>query len=202
MASKDSDNYLDIQQYSGHAGSAGDPAGVVSFKHSDGQLYFAVVGAAGEVLLRSEGYPNKSGCDNGMASVNKNRGSEERYAVQDEAGQFFVALRAGNRQEIARSGALASSADAWALIARLVKGPEGGRSAANAAKPATARTPLTRGLRVTQLKSTFGELRNIISSVKGLGLRHRHDSVIVADTRENRGMINTAIHLLKVEEAK
>jgi large subunit ribosomal protein L30 len=54
---------------------------------------------------------------------------------------------------------------------------------------------------VTQLKSTFGEQRNIISSVKGLGLRRRHDSVVVADTPENRGMINTASHLLKVEKA-
>ena len=57
-------------------------------------------------------------------------------------------------------------------------------------------------IRVTQLKSTFGELKNIISSVKGLGLRRRHHSVVVQDTPENRGMINTAIHLLKVEEAK
>lgn len=60
----------------------------------------------------------------------------------------------------------------------------------------------TKSVRVTQLKSTYGELRNIISSVKGLGLRRRHHSVVVADTAENRGMINTAIHLLKVEEAK
>jgi large subunit ribosomal protein L30 len=59
-----------------------------------------------------------------------------------------------------------------------------------------------KSIRVTQLKSTFGELRNIISSVKGLGLRRRHHCVVVADTAENRGMINTAIHLLKVEEAK
>jgi large subunit ribosomal protein L30 len=60
----------------------------------------------------------------------------------------------------------------------------------------------TKSVRVTQLKSTFGELRHISSSVKGLGLRRRHHSVVVADTAENRGMINTAIHLLKVEEAK
>jgi large subunit ribosomal protein L30 len=60
----------------------------------------------------------------------------------------------------------------------------------------------TKSVKVTQLKSTFGELRHIISSVKGLGLRRRHHSVVVADTAENRGMINTAIHLLKVEEAK
>jgi large subunit ribosomal protein L30 len=57
-------------------------------------------------------------------------------------------------------------------------------------------------LRVTQAGSTFGELRSIISSVKGLGLRRRHHSVVVTDTPENRGMINAAIHLLKVEEAK
>jgi large subunit ribosomal protein L30 len=59
----------------------------------------------------------------------------------------------------------------------------------------------TKSVRVTQLKSTFGELRHIISSVKGLGLRRRHHSVLVVDTPENRGMINRAIHLLKVEEA-
>lgn len=55
-------------------------------------------------------------------------------------------------------------------------------------------------VRVTQVKSTYGELRNIISSVRGLGLRRRHHSVVVADTPENRGMINTACHLLKVEK--
>jgi large subunit ribosomal protein L30 len=60
----------------------------------------------------------------------------------------------------------------------------------------------TKSVKVTQLKSTFGELRHIISSAKGLGLRRRHHCVVVADTPENRGMINTAIHLLKVEEAK
>lgn len=57
-------------------------------------------------------------------------------------------------------------------------------------------------IRVTQLKSTYGVLGHIRSSVKGLGLRRPHHSVVVADTPENRGMINTACHLLKVEEAK
>jgi large subunit ribosomal protein L30 len=60
----------------------------------------------------------------------------------------------------------------------------------------------TKNVKVTQMRSTFGELRNIIASVKGLGLRRPHHSVVVADTPENRGMMNTATHLLKVEEAK
>jgi large subunit ribosomal protein L30 len=60
----------------------------------------------------------------------------------------------------------------------------------------------SKSIRVTQLKSHYGELRSIVASLKGLGLRRRHHSVIVQDTPQNRGMINAAIHLLKVEEAK
>ncbi len=62
-------------------------------------------------------------------------------------------------------------------------------------------TAATGKVKVTQLKSTFGELKSIISSVKGLGLRRRHHSVVIADTAENRGMIGAAKHLLKVEQA-
>ena len=57
-------------------------------------------------------------------------------------------------------------------------------------------------IKVTQLKSTFGQLKSIASSVRGLGLRRRHQTVSIADTPENRGMIYAARHLLKVEEAK
>ena len=75
-------------------------------------------------------------------------------------------------------------------------------SAASRSKRSWVNATASKSIRVTQLKSTFGELKNIISSVKGLGLRRRHHTVDVADTPQNRGMINTAIHLLKVEEAK
>ncbi len=57
-----------------------------------------------------------------------------------------------------------------------------------------------REIRVTLLKSTAGQLANIAASVRGLGLRRRHQTVSVADTPENRGMIRTAGHLLKVNE--
>jgi large subunit ribosomal protein L30 len=52
---------------------------------------------------------------------------------------------------------------------------------------------------VTLLRSVHGQLRHIAASVRGLGLRRRHQSVTVADTPANRGMIRTAGHLLKVE---
>jgi large subunit ribosomal protein L30 len=56
-------------------------------------------------------------------------------------------------------------------------------------------------LKVTLVKSIHGQLHNIAASVRGLGLRRRHQSVTVRDTAENRGMIYVATHLLKVEKA-
>lgn len=56
-------------------------------------------------------------------------------------------------------------------------------------------------VRVTLVRSVHGQLRNIAASVRGLGLRRLHHSVEVIDTPENRGMIKTAGHLLKVEGA-
>jgi len=41
----------------------------------------------------------------------------------------------------------------------------------------------------------------IAASVKGLGLRRRHQTVEVADTPEIRGMIYVANHMLKVERS-
>jgi len=53
---------------------------------------------------------------------------------------------------------------------------------------------------VTLAKSLAGQLKNIQASVRGLGLRRRHQTVQVSDTPQNRGMIGTASHLLKVSE--
>jgi len=55
-------------------------------------------------------------------------------------------------------------------------------------------------LKVTLVKSLNGQLKNIAASARGLGLRRMRQSVMVKDTRENRGMIATAVHLLRVEE--
>jgi large subunit ribosomal protein L30 len=56
-------------------------------------------------------------------------------------------------------------------------------------------------LKVTLMRSRHGQLKNIAASAAGLGLRRIGQSVIVADTPENRGMINAANHMLKIENA-
>ncbi|MBN1379029.1 MAG: 50S ribosomal protein L30 [Gammaproteobacteria bacterium] len=55
-------------------------------------------------------------------------------------------------------------------------------------------------LKVTQIKSSNGRLRNHQACLKGLGIRRIHNSVTVAATPENQGMINKVSYMVKVEE--
>ena len=55
-------------------------------------------------------------------------------------------------------------------------------------------------LKVTLVRSFHGRLRHHQACVKGLGLRRIRHSVLVADTPENRGMINKVSYMLNVEE--
>ena len=56
-------------------------------------------------------------------------------------------------------------------------------------------------VKVTLSRSVHGQLRSIRASVYGLGLRRIRDTRVVEDTREVRGMINAARHLIAVEKA-
>lgn len=55
-------------------------------------------------------------------------------------------------------------------------------------------------LNVMMTKSKNGRLKSHQECLKGLGLRKIRHTVQVADTPENRGMINKIAYMLKVEE--
>jgi len=55
-------------------------------------------------------------------------------------------------------------------------------------------------IKVTLIKSVSGRLKSHKACVAGLGLRRINHSVEVIDTPENRGMINKAYYMLRVEE--
>jgi len=55
-------------------------------------------------------------------------------------------------------------------------------------------------VKVTLVKSVYGQIHSHRATVSGLGLRRIRDSRVLADTPEIRGMIRSATHLLKVEE--
>jgi large subunit ribosomal protein L30 len=59
----------------------------------------------------------------------------------------------------------------------------------------------SKSVKVTLVKSPYGQLARHRATVRGLGLRRLHQSVVVADTKEIRGMLNASRHLFRVEEA-
>lgn len=69
-----------------------------------GQFTFALKAGNGEQILRSEQYESKSAAQNGIASVQQNCASDERYDRKDaKDGRFFFNLKAANHQVIGTS---------------------------------------------------------------------------------------------------
>ena len=59
----------------------------------------------------------------------------------------------------------------------------------------------TKKVKLTLLKSKFGRTPGHAQCASGLGLRRRHQTVVVNDTPENRGMIHQIRYMLQIEEA-
>ena len=55
-------------------------------------------------------------------------------------------------------------------------------------------------LKVTQTRSGIGGKQNQRETLRSLGLKRIGDVVVKEDRPEIRGMVNTVVHLVKVEE--
>ena len=132
-ARRKDDDYLPCKEYKAYINATSETNPDFATFEKDGQYYFAWV-EDGEVLMRSEGYTSESARNNGIESVKKNRELEERFSVDEKANRFFVVLKAGNHQEIARSCPYGNRAAAMLLF-------PSERKKARAAKLAAAAPP-------------------------------------------------------------
>ena len=74
------------------------------FRGKDHQFYFRLRAGNGEIILSSEGYRTKHGCQKGIDSVRHNAPLSERYERRaTRAGQFSFILKAANHQVIGTS---------------------------------------------------------------------------------------------------
>lgn len=55
-------------------------------------------------------------------------------------------------------------------------------------------------LKITLTKSPISQKQNQQLTVKSLGLRKMHQTVVLPDNESNRGMVHTVRHLVTVEE--
>ena len=69
-----------------------------------GDYFFRLKAANGEIILSSQGYKDKAGCENGIASVKTNAPDDKNYVTKDAAdGTQFFNLNAANGQVIGKS---------------------------------------------------------------------------------------------------
>ena len=74
------------------------------YKDKKGEFRFRLKASNGQNILASEGYKDKSGCNNGIESVKKNAADDKRYERKDtKSGKFMFNLKAGNNQVIGTS---------------------------------------------------------------------------------------------------
>ena len=74
------------------------------YKDKAGEFRFRLKAGNGEKILSGEGYKDKSGAENGVASVRKNAADKARFEIKESSGgkPYFV-LKAGNHQVIGQS---------------------------------------------------------------------------------------------------
>lgn len=74
------------------------------FQGNNGEYYFRLHAANGQVILRSEGYTTKRAAQNGIESVRKNAADDNRFARKESSdGRFYFALTATNGQTVGMS---------------------------------------------------------------------------------------------------
>jgi len=166
---KKQDDYLGLSKYENHPASKENP-NFSTFTHDD-EHYFAMLDKKGAVALRSEGYSSEKSRDNGIESVMKNKGLEERWSITEAMNHFFLSLKAGNHQEIGKSGSFKTKAEAESYLSFLLgkggaapsdagapKKSEGGHSAGYA--EALAKSGFVAGKIISEKRNVIGETRN------------------------------------------
>jgi len=71
------------------------------FCSKDDQYYFRLLAENGEIVLASEGYTAKAGCENGVRSVKENSANQARFENKvTKNGRPYFVLKAANHEII------------------------------------------------------------------------------------------------------
>lgn len=80
-------------------------------KRKNGEHQFNLKAGNGQVILTSEGYSSKSGCENGIESVKKNSADDAKFDRKTSTnGKYYFNLKATNGQIIGSSEMYESTA--------------------------------------------------------------------------------------------
>jgi outer membrane protein OmpA-like peptidoglycan-associated protein/uncharacterized protein YegP (UPF0339 family) len=95
MITKRDDDYLICKEYQSRIDQiSSEYPDFITFQHSNGNHYFAWV-HDGQVVLRSEAYPDEERMIRGIKAIQKNWDLVERYSVDEQHGVHFLVLWGG-----------------------------------------------------------------------------------------------------------
>jgi uncharacterized protein YegP (UPF0339 family)/outer membrane protein OmpA-like peptidoglycan-associated protein len=100
-----------VNQYDFNILASSEGAGFDAVRGADKQHYFLLKDATGTPILYSQGYGTSVARDNGIKTTIKNGIEASRYEKVEKDGKYSFILRAGNRQEIAKSPTFDSEAE-------------------------------------------------------------------------------------------
>jgi uncharacterized protein YegP (UPF0339 family) len=73
-------------------------------KRTNGEFMFNLKAGNGEIILTSEGYESKQGCENGIDSVKTNAPDDDNYDRKKSSNsKYYFTLKAGNGEIIGKS---------------------------------------------------------------------------------------------------
>lgn len=91
-------------------------------KAKNGKFYFNLKAGNGEIILTSQMYADKGGCENGIESVRNNSASEDMFdTMEDKSGKPYFVLKAKNSQVIGRSESYSSKSSMKKGIASVMR---------------------------------------------------------------------------------
>lgn len=97
-------------------------------KAKNGQFFFNLKAANGEVILTSEMYKQKESAEHGIDSVKKNSGNDAMFERKVATnGQHYFVLKAANHEVIGRSETYSSSSAMAKGIASVKRNGPGAR---------------------------------------------------------------------------
>ena len=96
------DDYLPCKEYEGHAINDKEN-NVALFKHKNGQFYFVLYNADGDVKIRSEGFETAKNRDQELSGVLKYHNDDSMYNKMKKGKYYMMVLLDKNGTEVGRS---------------------------------------------------------------------------------------------------
>jgi len=96
------DDYLPCREYKGHT-ITDKQNNVALFKHSNGQFYFVLYTAKGDVKVRSEGFPDTKARDEELVGVLKYHNDRSMYKRKKKGSYYMDILYDKTGREVGRS---------------------------------------------------------------------------------------------------